>query len=126
MIQVSEGWEMQVERGPDWLFVRPYSIGGDFSSTPPWAEQMWTLLEQYQTRRLVVDLEQVPLLHSYLIGQLVALHKRICTHGGLMRLCGVSLANQQVLRLCRLDERFPPYYNRGDAVMGHYCPPQPR
>jgi hypothetical protein len=43
-----------------------------------------------------------------------------------MRVCGLSLANQQALRMCRLDSRFPPYYNREDAVKGYYCPPQPR
>ncbi len=124
MVQIAEGWELDVERGPDWLFVRPHFMTRA-TDTPPLAEQVWALLEQNFTSRLVLELDQIPLLHSYLIGQLVWLHKRIHVTGGVLRICGLSSANQSVLRMCQLEARFPLYTNREDAVRG-YRPPQPR
>jgi anti-anti-sigma factor len=125
MVQIAEGWELDVERGPDWLFVRPHYVSPQATDTPPLAEQIWSILEQNFTNRLVLELDQLPFLHSYLIGQLVWLHKRIHTQGGIMRISGLSTPNQEVLRICQLDGRFPQYPNREDAVMG-YRPTQPR
>ena len=76
-------------------------------------------------REMVLELDEVDCLHSYLVGQLVLLHKRLSTHDGMLRLAGVSDHNQNVLRACRLESRFPQYANRTDAVHGHR-PPQPR
>lgn len=125
MVQIAEGWELDVDRGPDWLFVRPRYLPNHASDTPPLAEMVWALLEQNFTTRLVLEMDQVTFLHSYLIGQLVRLHKRIISHGGVMRISGLSPMNQDVLRICQLDGRFPQYINREDAVMG-YRPTQPR
>lgn len=125
MVQIAEGWELDVERGPDWLFVRPHFLRSHAADSPPLAEMIWSLLEQNFTTRLVLEMDQVPFLHSYLIGQLVWLHKRIVSHGGLMRISGLSAPNQDVLRICQLDSRFPQYSSREDAVMG-YRPTQPR
>ena len=64
-------------------------------------------------------------LTSTLVGQLVWLYKRIHTTGGLMRICGLSAANHEVLRICRLDGRLPEYATRSAAVMGdHPCQPR--
>jgi hypothetical protein len=49
---------------------------------------------------------------------LVNLHKRIYTHGGLLRIAGLSDDNYRVLVACRLHERFPRYASREEAVMG--------
>lgn len=125
MIQIAQGWELDVERGPDWLFVRPRNLPKGASNTPPLAEQIWAMLEQNFTSRLVLELDQVRYLHSYLIGQLVWLHKRISAHAGVMRICGLSAANCKVLETCHLDSRFPRYADRSEAVLG-YRPMQPR
>ncbi len=125
MVQIGEGWELDVERGPDWLFVRPHFVSSQATETPLLAEQIWSLLKQNFTNRLVLELDQIRFLHSYLIGQLVWLHKRIHTQGGIMRISGLSTPNQEVLRISQLDGRFPQYLNREDAVMG-YRPTQPR
>lgn len=125
MVQIAEGWELDVERGPDWLFVRPHLVGSRATETPPLAEHIWSLLELNVTNRLVLELDQIRFLHSYLIGQLVWLHKRIHTQGGIMRISGLSAPNQEMLRISRLDSRFPQYPSREDAVLG-YRPTQPR
>jgi anti-anti-sigma factor len=124
MVQTDVGWRFDVDRGPDWVFVR---LHPDDSNLEPdsLADKLWAVLEQSFTYRLVLELDEVPILQSYLIAQLVLISKRINSHGGLLRLCGLSPANQEVIRMCRLDGCLPHFVNRGDAVMGHR-PMQPR
>jgi anti-anti-sigma factor len=123
-IELSDGWNAELDRGPDWLFVRlsgTDSRGGaaDLSGA------IWKLLEQSMAHRLVLELEGLSILPSHVIGELVRLHKRIHAQGGLMRLSGLSEQCQEVLRINRLDDRFPHYHSRHEAVMG--CRPvQPR
>ena len=124
--EIAEGWHIDVERGPDCVFVRlhPARTGGidDFTL----AEKIWSVLQQSFTYRVVLEMDCVKALQSYLIAQLVLLSKRIHSHGGMLRLCGLSAANQEVLHMCRLDGCLPAYTNRGDAVMGKQRPLQPR
>lgn len=124
MIEIAPGWELDVDRGPDWLFVKLRNPDQNGTHSPMLAEALWTLLKQHVTDRLVLELDQVAVLYTYLIGQLVLLHKRLSVSGGAMRLCGLSPHNQEVLRFCRLDDRFPAYGTREDAVMGRHAPRQ--
>lgn len=89
------------------------------------AEKIWSILQQSFVYRLVLELDEVEMLQSCVIAQLVLLAKRIHSHHGMFRLCGLSQANQDVIHICRLDECLPSYGSRGDAVMGHR-PAQPR
>lgn len=124
MIEVAPGWALDVERGPDWVFIRLAAPEDPLADVPPLAETLWSLLEQHFTYRLVLECDQVCFLNSTLIGQFVALHRKIKAHGGLMRLCGMSSNNQDVLHQCRLDGRFPNFRSRSQAVLGR--PLQPR
>jgi anti-anti-sigma factor len=124
LVEMDQEWAVEIDRGPDWLFIRlrpPPTDAGEF----PLAETIWEKLEQSFCHRVVIELDEVTYLRSWLVGQLVRLHKRLASHGGMMRLSGVSSASQDVLRTCRLAEQFPAYRNRTDAIMGHR-PPQPR
>ena len=117
MLDLAPGWEVAVERGPDWLFVRISGADDDGSETPPLPVRLWSLLQEHLTHRLVLELDQVDALGSHLIGQLVLLQKWTSEHGGVLRLCGLSPRNRRVLKRCHLDGRFPAYGNRMDAVM---------
>ena len=125
MVHVAQGWDLEIERGPDWLFVRPMCPTPDADDAPPLAEQIWTLLEQNLCHRLVLELDRLDFVQSHFIGQLVWLYKRIHGQGGVMRICGMSASTWDVLRVSRLDERFPYYADREAAVMG-IRPMQPR
>lgn len=125
MLAVAPGWELEVERGPGWLLVRIKSLDGS-SPEPPLADELWDLLERHFTYRLVLELDQVSVLNSHLIGQLVRLYRLIRQHDGVMRLCGLSPHNLDVLRICRLDDRFLPYRDREEAVMGCSSPRHPK
>jgi len=123
-LELSTGWEIEVDRGPGWLFVHIDEPEGGMTAHGDLAEALWELLEQNFSRRLVVELDGLTILPSHLVGQLVMLHKRITTKGGIMRLCGLSAQCEQVLRLHRLADRLFPYRNREEAVLG--VRPKPR
>lgn len=126
MLAIAPGCELDVERGPEWLLVRVRNLDLAESDAIPLAERLWSLLQQHFTYRLVLELDNVGLLGSLLIGQLVQLYRRIEEHDGVMRLCGLSPHNREVLHATHLDERFLPYTDRRQAVMGNACPRQPR
>ena len=125
LLELAPGWAMDLERGPDWLYVHVQPPLDPSSAEINLAETVWEKLEQAFTYRLVLELDELPVMRSWMIGELVKLHKRIMAHDGMLRICGLSDANQEVLRMCRLANRFPQYPTRNDAVMGHR-PLQPR
>ncbi len=102
MIETAAGWFLDVDRGPDWLFIRVHPQSGE-NDAPGLAESVWHVLEQSFIYRVVLELQDFALLRSSLIGQLVLLSKRVHSQGGILRLCGLSPANQEVLRTCRLQ-----------------------
>lgn len=113
------GWSADVERGPDWLIVRLHPSAACDTETFPMAEYVWDLMRQHFATRLVLELDELPLLRSSLIGQLVLLHKRVHSQGGVLRLASLSDSNQSVLAMMRLDDRFPRYRNRHEAIAGN-------
>jgi len=126
MLAIDSGCEMDVERGPDCLLVRLRNLDASDPGSTQLAERLWTLMRQHFARRLVLELDDVGLLNSPLIGQFLLLYKRIEAHDGVMRLCGLSPYNRQVLRRCRLDDRLLPYADRREAVMAGSGPGLPR
>jgi len=123
---VGSGWDFEVERGPDWLFVRPRRMPAGKAHVATFAEQVWALLEQQFAHRLVLELGEVDRFSSELVGQLIWLHKQIHAHDGLMRVCELTDAHDDVLEACQLGGHFPRYHSREDAVMGHARPRKAR
>jgi anti-anti-sigma factor len=126
MLATAPGCELDVDRGPDWLLVRVRNLGSDAVDPPRLADQLWSLLQQHFTYRLVLELDQLLVLNSHLIGQLIDLYKRIRQHEGVLRLCGLSPYNRRVLHTCCLEDRLPAYESRVDAVTGGFDPRLPR
>lgn len=116
-VAVDHDWIVRIERGPDWLFVRLAQPEHPHVGCQV-AERVWTALQYHMLRRVVLELDELPVLKSELLRELVLLHRRVQAGGGLLRLSGLNEANQAVLATCRLDERFPRYRQRHDAVMG--------
>jgi hypothetical protein len=127
MMETLTHWQMEVQRGPDWLFVRlvPPDQPGLVVDADGVAEMVWDVVQQHFCYRVVLELDRVNLLYSSLLGQLILLSKRIYSHQGILRMSGMSDRNLDVLRTCRLEAALPSYHNRGDAVMGHN-PQKPR
>ena len=117
MLEFAPGWTLDVERGPDCLVVR---LHGSYEGEPTdLAESLWELLQRHFTYRLVIEMDDLPILPSYLIGQLVLLYKRIHGQGGLLRLCGLSDENREALRVCQFHGQLPHYRTREEAVIGY-------
>lgn len=125
MLDTARTWNISVDRGPDWLFIRLEPATGSAADYSSLAEQIWQVVQQHFTYRVVLELERIDTFPSSLIGQLVLLHKRLHTQGGVLRLCGLSPSQQQAIQCSRLDARLPAYSNREQAVWGHR-PTQPR
>ena len=118
-------WQLDVDRGPDWLFVK-VRVPEDFrGEDPPLAELVWDQLCQHFVYRLALELDDVPLMHSFLLGQLVLLQKKILEHDGVMRICGLSAMNRRVLEMHGLGHELPNYFDRNEAVMASR-PTKPR
>ncbi|MCC6123649.1 MAG: STAS domain-containing protein [Pirellulales bacterium] len=126
MLAIAPGWELDVQRGPDWLIVTLDGSDPERDDSPPLADRIWSLMEQHLTHRLVLKLQEVPILTSHLIGQLIDLYRRIREFDGVMRLCGLSAYNRRVLHTCHLDDRLPAYDNLHEAVLGYAAPRKPR
>lgn len=126
MLASMSGCDLEVDRGPDWLLVRIRDFQVDPGNPPPLADELWAMAQKHFIYRIVLELDQVKVLNSYLIGQLIQLYRRIREHDGVLRLCGLSPYNRRVLHGCALDDRFPAYENRVEAVLGSGDPRLPR
>ena len=82
------------------------------------ADHIWSLLEQHLTYRVVLEMDDIKVLRSELIAQLILLCRKIDHHGGVIRLSGISANNTKVLQACSLLDRLPAYRDRCEAVMG--------
>lgn len=118
MLSTAVEWDLEVERGPGWLLVRVKSPLRDDRLAGTLADQLWTLIEKHLVYRIALDLSEIRLLHSVLLGQLVSLRKRIDQRGGLLRLCGLSRFNRELLRENGLHDRLPAYNDLHEAVLG--------
>ncbi len=125
MLELATGWQIDCDWSTEWLFVRISTSGHEIDPNPPVAESLWSIAEDHDISRMVIELDETQLLNSFLVGQFILLHKRIFLNGGVVRLCGLSAHNYDVLRYMGLGTRFPNYATREDAVMG-YKPKKPR
>lgn len=124
MLQLESGWQVSIDFSAEWLFIRLEGIGSE-NSTPSFSESIWSIAQTHGLTRLVCELADHLNFNSYVIGQIVVLHKRAYLAGGTLRLCGLSDDNHSVLRMMHLGDRFPNYESREGAVMG-YPPRKPR
>lgn len=109
-------WDLRVERGPNCLVVRLCADGTTQSDDRHLADLLWSVLERHFTYRVVIELNEVPVLSSYLLGELIALSHRLRNHGGMIRLCGLSAQNRQILERACLEGRLPSYTDRVAAT----------
>ena len=70
-MQLAQGWSVNVDRGPDWLFAHLRREEGAVGEATELAENLWGLLQCHLSHRMVVELNDVPRATSYLLGQLV-------------------------------------------------------
>jgi hypothetical protein len=118
MIDLIDGWRLEQEQGPEWIFFRLTTTTPRAMSEPPVAEAVALAATSSGRKRIVLEFGEGVVLFSYLVGQVVQLHKRYLLEGGAFRLCGLSSENMRVLQTLRLSERLPNFTDRESAVMG--------
>ena len=125
MPHLAHSWRFRLDRGPNWLFVRLQPDGSNGCDETELAQRVAELMDQHFTDRLVLEMYDVDLPTSLLLGQIVKLHKQVHARGGLMRMCGASPFTRDVLTISRLDTRIPLFADRFEAVRGG-LPHKPR
>ena len=129
MVQVTSarGWDLEVEIGPNWLFVRPRPLEEiEPSGRAMLAEQVLALLDQTLIDRLVLELGEIDHLDGDLIEQLYWLQSRIHERDGILRICGLTGDNALRLRDHEFGAHLPHYRDREAAILGEDRPKQPR
>jgi anti-sigma B factor antagonist len=111
-------WKLNVERGPNWLWVKVAEPPCELREMPPLADRLQFLLEEHFTYRLVLELDEIKAFSGELIGELLRLNKWIRGRQGMMRLCGLSHENAAILQCCEQDAFLPTYRDRLEAVLG--------
>jgi anti-anti-sigma regulatory factor len=118
-------WNLEVDRGPDGLWVRIVGPARGTLDRSSLADSLWSLLERHFVYRLVLDVEALDVCDDCLVEQLTDLCERISEHDGMLRLCGLSPRNRKALDRCESKGCIPCYRDREEAVMGG-CPIKPR
>ena len=118
MIELKDGWQLHQDTSADWLFFHLVAPSHRAMGDPPIAEAVAREVSNTGIKRVVMDFGGNVMLFSYLVGQIVSLHKRLLLEGGAFRICGLSEENADVLKVLHLNDRLPNYRDRGAAVMG--------
>ena len=132
MALLASSVRMDVERGPDWLFIRPLpgEAPAEAAQSAPrepfvLSDRVWNACAQHFTYRVVLELEALGSLTGTMVEDLAGLRERLQSAGGLLRLCGLSRECEELIGERRLDGQLPSYRNRVEAIRG-FRPPQPR
>ncbi len=118
MKSVTEGLDLDVDRGPNWLFVKLQPSRPAVPESPHVADEVWSISKRHFVYRLVLDLEQLESFPEGMMGQIALLQERLVRQGGALRLCGLSPACEAVVQECQLDKALPNHASREDAVLG--------
>jgi len=116
MLATAAGYEFDVDRGPDWLWIRVRSVESGSLPLASLAEQLQELIEKHFVYRIVLELHRVPELSSQLIGELVQLDRYILDHDGVLRVCGLTPESRAMLEMCGLDDLCLEYETREEAI----------
>jgi hypothetical protein len=117
-IHVVDGLELNVDRGPNWLFVKLRAKNKRLTEFPQLADKLWSISSRHFIYRLVLELEELEELRSGLMSQLVLLQERLSQCGGALRICGLSPGCEETLHTYNLDTALPNHATRTEAVMG--------
>ena len=114
-----DGLELNVDRGPNWLFVKLRTREAARAAVPQFAEKLWSISSRHFIYRLVLELEDLEELPSGMMGQLVMLQERLAQCGGALRICGLSPECEETLQSCQVDSALQNHPSREAAVMGN-------
>lgn len=125
------GFDVSLERGPDWLFVRlaPYA-NGRARHGHDLGTSLWELARDHGTRRIVVELDGLDEVDEDLLDGLAMLGRILERESGVLRLCGGRAETLALHESCGAAAHLPHFPCRREAVRaGSWecaCPSRPR
>jgi anti-anti-sigma regulatory factor len=117
MVSVAGGYELDVDRGPNWLFVRVQPVGRPAKEATQIADEIWSISSKHFIYRLVLEMDEFDSIPEDMMGQIVELQERLAQHGGSLKLCGLSPECAESLHERQLDRSLPTHGTRADAVL---------
>ena len=117
---------LEIERGPNWLFVRVKQCRPGHAESESLAQRVASALDQHFVNRVVLELDEAALPCDRLIEELRALDHWIQEHQGVLRICGLPPRDARRFHGAHLPHEFPLYREREEAVWGgpHHCQPR--
>lgn len=110
--------ELEIERGPNWLFVRVHACHTCSDTCASLASRVSAALDQHLVNRVVLELGDAAISCDQLIEELMVLDNWIQHRHGVLRVCGLSGRASYRLHRSPLAQHFPVYHNRQEAVWG--------
>ena len=117
MNQIIDRFDVGVEQGPEWLFVRlAPPVAGHPRRGGDLAQGIWELVEEHRAVRVVVELDGIESIDEALLDGLAAVGQRLACQGGFARVCGLSGDNLAAFEACGSAEHLPHFSCRREAV----------
>ena len=116
--QALAGFRLNVDRGPNWLFVKLRPQRHFAEDIPHVADELWAIASRHFIYRVVLELDELRQLPDDLVDQLVILQERLAQCDGSLRICGLSAECARKLREVHLDAALPNYATRQAALLG--------
>ena len=107
---------LEVERGPDWLFVKVAGKPG--GGADDLTTSVWETIREHGASRVILELDRVETVDEALGGVIGELGTRVRDAGGLIRICGLSEPGLSRLRRVAAAASVPHFGSRSDAVGG--------
>jgi hypothetical protein len=111
-----EGFKLNVDRGPNWLFIQLKPKRNFAQDIPHIADELWSIAARHFTYRMVLELDEVRQMPAELVDQLTILQERLAHCDGSLRISGLSPECAQPLRDSLNDARV--FATRQEAVHG--------
>ena len=116
--QMADSLQLNVDRGPNWLFVKLRPNRRFKDDIPQIADRLWSIANRHFIYRVVLELDELPLMPASLIEQLVTLQDRLAQHDGSLRICGLSSSCAEALQERCPDVALSSFATRHAAVLG--------
>jgi hypothetical protein len=119
MVSIAGGYELDVDRGPNWLFVKVQPTAKPTKQASQIADEIWSISSRHFIYRLVLELDQFDTVPEDLIDQILTLQERLAERGGSLKLCGVSPECEGQIHERHLEESLRIHESRVHAVLGN-------
>ncbi|MFM7184718.1 MAG: STAS domain-containing protein [Planctomycetota bacterium] len=117
------GWDVAVERGPDWLFLRLESGTGG-AGDGSLSDRLLGTIRANRAHRVVLELDRVESMDAALLDAIATVGTHVRGDGGLVRVCGLSEGNLRQLQTSAAGKELPHFESRSAAV-GPRCGAMP-